>query len=73
MVSFYLPGSCHSLGCATAEGAEACRGIKKSVKKNILRISYENSIIPVISGSTNPIIAMNPAAPDGAPPRRISA
>ncbi len=35
-------------------------------------ISLLNCTISKISGSTNPAIEMNPAAPDGAPPRRIS-
>jgi len=47
------PEGCHS------GGAEAwtCRS-PKSVKKNIVRISHENSIIQEISGSTHPVNAI---------------
>ena len=44
IVSYYLLRVIAPVGCATAAGAEALHAVdpKRSVKKNILRISYEN-------------------------------
>jgi len=64
IVAYYLLWSYCSRGCHSGGGRGiTCRRPKKSVKKNILRISYENRTIPVISGSGNPPVAMTCAPP----------
>jgi len=71
MVLYYLLWNYRSRGDATAAGAEALHAVApKSVEKNIVRISPENSTITAILGNANPV-AMTCAAPEGTPPAAL--
>ena len=63
-----LQGECHSGG----GGGITCRSPKKSVKKNILRISHENCTIPVNIGKCQSRSAMTYASSEEMPPRRFN-
>ena len=74
IVLYYLAGSYRSRDGATAAGVEALHTVpQKSVKKNILRISHEIKLNKCEQWNVYSSLsfAMNPAAPDGAPPRQI--
>jgi len=71
-VSYYLFWSYRSRGCHTGGGGSILCRSPQSVKKNILRISYENRTISSISGSGSPGYGMTCAAPEGTSPRRFN-